>query len=190
MERNSDGAKSDRATERWSNRWKEQRSEERRCSFHLLLHRSVALSLFAPSLFRSIHSSLHNNSFSFFNLYFNIQNNRSVALSICRSVVPSLRCSLLRRSFAPLLFAPSIFRSIHSSLHNHSFYFYFLYFNIQTYPRTKTYEGGRTALRRLAVSIATRLLRDHFFPCTITIMESEKGLGKQNMDFLFGLDML
>ena len=33
-------------------------------------------------------------------------------------------------------------------------------------------------------------VRDHFFPCTITVMDSEKGLGDQNMDFLFGLDML
>ena len=30
----------------------------------------------------------------------------------------------------------------------------------------------------------------HIFPCTITIMDSEKGLGDQNMDFLLGLDML
>ena len=36
---------------------------------------------------------------------------RSVALSICRSVAPSL-------------FAPSLFRSIHSSLHNYSFFFF------------------------------------------------------------------
>ena len=33
-------------------------------------------------------------------------------------------------------------------------------------------------------------VRDHFFPCTITVMDSEKGLGNQNMEFLFGLDML
>ena len=70
------------------------------------------------------------------------------------------------------------------------FLFSFLYFNIQTYPWTGTYEGGCTALRRSAVSITTRLLQDHFFPCTITVMDSEKGLGDQNMDFLFGLDML
>jgi len=30
----------------------------------------------------------------------------------------------------------------------------------------------------------------HIFPCTITIMDSEKGLGDKNMDFLLGLDML
>ena len=40
------------------------------------------------------------------------------------------------------------------------------------------------------MSINTRPLRDHFFPCTITVIDSEKGLGDQNMDFLFSLDML
>ncbi len=30
----------------------------------------------------------------------------------------------------------------------------------------------------------------HIFPCTITIMDSEEGLGDKNMDFLLGLDML
>jgi len=30
----------------------------------------------------------------------------------------------------------------------------------------------------------------HYFPCSITVMDSEKGLGDKNMDFLFGLDML
>ena len=30
----------------------------------------------------------------------------------------------------------------------------------------------------------------HIFPCTITIMDSEQGLGDKNMEFLLGLDML
>ena len=42
----------------------------------------------------------------------------------------------------------------------------------------------------MAVSITTRPLQYHFFPCTIKVMDSEKGLGDHNMDFLFGLDML
>jgi len=29
-----------------------------------------------------------------------------------------------------------------------------------------------------------------FFPCSVTVMDSEKGLGDKNMEFLFGLDML
>ena len=33
-------------------------------------------------------------------------------------------------------------------------------------------------------------IADHYFPCTITIMDSEEGLGDKNMDFLLGLDML
>ena len=40
------------------------------------------------------------------------------------ALAPTLRCFLLRQSFAPLLFAPSLFRSIHSSLHNYSFLFF------------------------------------------------------------------
>ena len=32
-------------------------------------------------------------------------------------------------------------------------------------------------------------VEDHFFPCTITVMDSEEGLGDKNMDFLFGLDV-
>ena len=31
---------------------------------------------------------------------------------------------------------------------------------------------------------------DVHLPCSITVMDSEKGLGDKNMDFLFGLDML
>jgi len=38
--------------------------------------------------------------------------------------------------------------------------------------------------------VAPIKIKDHFFPCSITIMDSEKGLGDKNMDFLFGLDML
>lgn len=33
-------------------------------------------------------------------------------------------------------------------------------------------------------------IANHYFPCTITIMDSEEGLGDKNMDFLLGLDML
>jgi len=40
------------------------------------------------------------------------------------------------------------------------------------------------------VHIAPLRVRDRYFPCTITVMDSEKGLGDKNMDFLFGLDML
>ena len=40
------------------------------------------------------------------------------------------------------------------------------------------------------VHVAPIKIKDHFFPCSITIMDSEKGLGDKNMDFLFGLDML
>ena len=32
-------------------------------------------------------------------------------------------------------------------------------------------------------------VENHFFPCTITVMDSEEGLGDKNMDFLFGLDV-
>ena len=40
------------------------------------------------------------------------------------------------------------------------------------------------------VHIAQLKIGGRFFPCSITIMDSEKGLGDKNMDFLFGLDML
>ena len=40
------------------------------------------------------------------------------------------------------------------------------------------------------VHVAQLKIGDRFFPCSITIMDSEKGLGDKNMDFLFGLDML
>jgi hypothetical protein len=40
------------------------------------------------------------------------------------------------------------------------------------------------------VHIAEMKVNGHIFPCTITIMDSEKGLGDQNMEFLLGLDML
>ena len=40
------------------------------------------------------------------------------------------------------------------------------------------------------IHIAQVQIADHHFPCTITIMDSEEGLGDKNMDFLLGLDML
>jgi len=40
------------------------------------------------------------------------------------------------------------------------------------------------------IHIAQMQISDHYFPCTITIMDSEEGLGDKNMDFLLGLDML
>jgi DNA damage-inducible protein 1 len=40
------------------------------------------------------------------------------------------------------------------------------------------------------IHIAQVQIADHYFPCTITIMDSEEGLGDKNMDFLLGLDML
>jgi DNA damage-inducible protein 1 len=33
-------------------------------------------------------------------------------------------------------------------------------------------------------------INQHFFPCTITVMDDNEGLGDKNMDFLLGLDML
>ena len=170
------------------------------------LRRSFAPSVFAPSLFRFIHSSLHNYSIYFI---FSILIYRLIALSLfapsffapslCPSVAPSVFCSVAQ-SFAPSLCSVSL-SLCHSSLRRsfapsiapytiNIFLISFLYFNIQTYPQTGTYEGGRTAPRRSAVLITTRPLRDHFFPCTITVMDSEKWLGDQNMDFLFGLGMI
>ena len=40
------------------------------------------------------------------------------------------------------------------------------------------------------IHIANLKISGHFFPCSITVMDSDKGLGDKNMDFLFGLDML
>ena len=40
------------------------------------------------------------------------------------------------------------------------------------------------------IHIANLKIGDRFFPCSITVMDSDKGLGDKNMDFLFGLDML
>ena len=40
------------------------------------------------------------------------------------------------------------------------------------------------------IDVTSLKVQDHFFPCTITVMDSEKGLGDQNMEFLFGLDIL
>uniref|UniRef100_A0A7S2W4P4 Aspartic peptidase DDI1-type domain-containing protein n=1 Tax=Eucampia antarctica TaxID=49252 RepID=A0A7S2W4P4_9STRA len=40
------------------------------------------------------------------------------------------------------------------------------------------------------VHVAQLQIGTRYFPCSITIMDSEKGLGDKNMDFLFGLDML
>ena len=40
------------------------------------------------------------------------------------------------------------------------------------------------------IHIAQVQIADHYFPCTITVMDSEEGLGDKNMDFLLGLDML
>lgn len=40
------------------------------------------------------------------------------------------------------------------------------------------------------VHMAEMKVNGHIFPCTITIMDSEEGLGDKNMDFLLGLDML
>ena len=40
------------------------------------------------------------------------------------------------------------------------------------------------------IHIAQLQVENQFFPCTITVMDSEQGLGDKNMDFLLGLDML
>ncbi len=40
------------------------------------------------------------------------------------------------------------------------------------------------------IHMAQMKIRDQYFPTTITVMDSEKGLGDKNMDFLLGLDML
>ena len=40
------------------------------------------------------------------------------------------------------------------------------------------------------IHIANLKISGQFFPCSITVMDSDKGLGDKNMDFLFGLDML
>ena len=48
--------------------------------------------------------------------------------------------------------------------------------------------GTGTILGR--VHLAPLQIKNHFFPCSITIMDSDKGLGDKNMEFLFGLDML
>lgn len=40
------------------------------------------------------------------------------------------------------------------------------------------------------IHMAQMKIREQFFPCTITVMDSEKGLGDKNMEFLLGLDML
>jgi len=40
------------------------------------------------------------------------------------------------------------------------------------------------------IHLAQMQVDNHYFPCTITIMDSEEGLGDKNMDFLLGLDML
>ena len=40
------------------------------------------------------------------------------------------------------------------------------------------------------IHLAPLKIGGHFFPCTITVMDSKEGLGDKNMDFLFGLDML
>ena len=115
------------------------------------------------------------------------------ALLLCPYVAPWLRRYVALRSDTHSICRSSLRRSFAPSIAPYTitfFPFLFLYFNIQTYPRTGTYEGGRTAPQRLAVLITTRPLRYHFFPCTITVMDSEKGIGDHNMDFLFSLDML
>lgn len=40
------------------------------------------------------------------------------------------------------------------------------------------------------IHLAPMKIAGHFFPCTITVMDSKEGLGDKNMDMLFGLDML
>lgn len=40
------------------------------------------------------------------------------------------------------------------------------------------------------IHIAQMKINNHFFPCSITVMDSENGLGDKNMEFLLGLDML
>ncbi len=40
------------------------------------------------------------------------------------------------------------------------------------------------------IHIAQLQVENQHFPCTITVMDSEEGLGDKNMDFLLGLDML
>jgi len=40
------------------------------------------------------------------------------------------------------------------------------------------------------IHIVQLQIADHYFPCTITVMDSDHGLGDKNMDFLLGLDML
>lgn len=40
------------------------------------------------------------------------------------------------------------------------------------------------------IHIAQMKVNDHYFPCSITVMDSDKGLGDKNMEFLLGLDML
>jgi hypothetical protein len=40
------------------------------------------------------------------------------------------------------------------------------------------------------IHLAPMKIGSHFFPCTITVMDGEKGLGDKNMECLFGLDML
>jgi hypothetical protein len=41
------------------------------------------------------------------------------------------------------------------------------------------------------IHIAQLKIQNHFFPCSITVMDSDgKGLGDKNMEFLLGLDML
>ena len=69
---------------------------------------------------------------------------RSIALLLCQSVAPSLRHSVatsLRRSVALLLCRSSLRRSFAPSIAPYTitlFFFSFLYFNIQTHPRTGT----------------------------------------------------
>jgi hypothetical protein len=40
------------------------------------------------------------------------------------------------------------------------------------------------------IHIAQIKVNDHYFPCSITVMDSDNGLGDKNMEFLLGLDML
>lgn len=40
------------------------------------------------------------------------------------------------------------------------------------------------------IHIAQMKVNGHYFPCSITVMDSDKGLGDKNMEFLLGLDML
>jgi DNA damage-inducible protein 1 len=39
------------------------------------------------------------------------------------------------------------------------------------------------------IHVVSIQVENHFFQCTITVMDSEEGLGDKNMDFLFGLDV-